>query len=272
LELDRILEEHIERFVRFPETLSSSEKELISTAINKHADLKELAEWFADFYQEIDNQMAVTKPEQGILLTPIQISKVRYREQFQILAAMTPAIRGSSFETVATLAAEKEGTVARILRHTNTRDYKLHLIRREKPTDHERTIFTIKDLGLDLVLNQSRHLQFKATPLLEKLDWNQSTCILKEPLGTCHIELQEMKSDGFVKSIKVNSREFSIIYKRNESLIEIHQDQMGGIYHSTTKILISNVESDDRLFKLSGNNMLSIPVENEKELVIQFFI
>ena len=73
--MKHISESHIERFVRFPETFTSSEKEVIRREMLANPELKAMAEWFTEFYDELDF-LVRNRPSDGIIeLIPIEQKK-----------------------------------------------------------------------------------------------------------------------------------------------------------------------------------------------------
>src|SRR6056297_1173380 len=102
--LKHITESHIEQFVRFPETLSRSEKEIIKKELTRNPELRALALWFAEFYDEVESIKSNLTAEGIIRLQPIKAQKTGSKNTFKILAAMTPSAAKTSLETVATLA------------------------------------------------------------------------------------------------------------------------------------------------------------------------
>lgn len=268
--MKHITEEHIERFVRFPETLTSSEKEVIRRELSANPELKAMAEWFTEFYDELDS-LVTNRPSDGIIrLIPIEHNKPPKRHSFRILAAMTPASDGKSLETIATLASEDNGTVARVLRHKSKRAFKLHLIRRERPVKKERVIFTIEPLNIDLVIDESRHLTFDSSPKLENFDWNRSGFCLREPQLNCMIEVADFNDEKFSKLIEKNGRQVSIEYDKNKKSLIIYQHP-GGFDYPMSRLLVTVDELGETLYRIADERELNVPVRARTRMQLQFF-
>lgn len=265
-----ISEEEIERFVRFPDTLSDEEAERIQSAIAEDKELRQLADWFADFYHELDALALPVSQNTLIPLRPIGKEQAGSGANSPlVLAAMSSSPKAGPMETVATLASEEDQTVARILRNREEREYKIHLIRSEQPTDDEQTIFTIEDLNMDLVLDHSRHLAVEGSARLDELDWEQSTFNLRTPLGKYEIGEPEIKEEGYFETLDLAHHHIS--FQISNGQIEVDMQPTKPPAPVISRVLITGRESGSRLIRLHGETSLSVNNQHEEALTIQFF-
>jgi len=266
--LKNITEEHIERFIRYPESLSDTEKDHIASAISEDAELRHLAEWFADFYGEFDSLTVSIPPKSVIPLHPIKKRDKKSQKKQLVFAAMSTSPQRNTMETVATLASESDRTVARILRNKGNGEYKIHLIRQQAPEENEKTIFTIEDLNMDLVLGSGRHLSFTAGEKLNGLNWQQASCSLRIPLGKCYLTEKELKSSTLEKTVQAGKQQISI--HREDGVLKFTIPQSPGYDDMISRLIISD-ESESKLVHLSGETEFIIPVDKRGPLMIQFF-
>lgn len=267
--MKHISEEHIEQFVRYPETLSKSERDYISKELVSNPELQALALWFAEFYDELDN-MESNQTSAGLIeLKPIKSQKAGQTSSFRILAAMTPRLNAGSLETVATLASEEKETVARVLRNNADNSYKLHLIRREQPDETERTIVSIEPPGIDLVINESRHLTFDSSPKLEQLNWEDSKVLLRIPQLQASLSLEDPDRDlSFI--LEESYRKVSIRYIAENKALLIKEILQSDNDHPLSRLIVSATGAEDKLIHLTADGETSIQFTTD--LRLQFFI
>jgi len=268
--LKTISEEDIERFVRFPDTLTEDERNRIQSAIADNKELRQLADWFAGFYEELDALAPTASRNTLIPLRPIGKGQAGSGAKSPlVLAAMSSSPKVGRVETVATLASEEDQTVARVLRNRKEREYKIHLIRSEQPADDEQTIFTIEDLNMDMVLDRSRHLAVKGNPRLDELDWEQSAFNLRMALGKYEFGEPEIKEEGFSENLDLAHHHISIQISNGQIDVDIQpKETMAPVI---SRVLITGRESGSRLIRLHGETSLSVKKQHEEALTIQFF-
>lgn len=266
--MENISEDHIERYVRFPDTLTAEQKDQITKAITENTELRELADWFKDFYEELDSLTAKEVTKSVIPLYPIEKKENQGNPRHLIFAAMTKAPQKSSMETIATLASEEDQTVARILRNHDRNEYKVHLIRNEQPVENERTIFTIEELNMDLVIDQSRHLSFEAGTKLNELDWQRSSFSLRLPLGACKIDKNDLNNSRLEKTVQIGEQHVSIRWE--EGLLKFNIHQPAKRKNEISRLIISD-KSTSKLIRLNGGSDYSIPIGYFESLAVQFY-
>ena len=263
-----ISEEHIERYGRYPDTLSDEQKEQIKLAISEDPELRQLADWFKDYYEELDSLTAKVVSKSVIPLYPIEKNGIQGNSRHLIFAAMSTAPQKSSMETVATLASEEDRTVARILRNLNRNEYKIHLIRHEQPTKNERTIFTIEELNMDLVIDRSRHLSFKGKTNLDELDWQRASFSLRIPLAECNIDKNDVVKGKIEKTIQAGEQQVSMHWEEGELKFGFSQSIESG--NDINRLIISD-KSSSRLIRLNRKSDYSMPLDDFKSLAVQFY-
>lgn len=269
--MKHITECHIEQFVRYPDSLSRLEREIITKELTRNPELRALALWFAEFYDEVESIKSNLTAEGIIRLQPIKAQKTGSKNRFNILAAMTPSASKSSLETVATLASEEKGTVARILKNHADRSYKLHLIRPDRPSEFERSIFTIETINVDLVINESRHLSFDSSPKFENLVWDEARFLLREYLLTLRLTTKDVSNGNFSTIIEENGRRVSVSLNDSSNTLVIKELESRDIRQPLSRVLISKESGGDTLYKLNVEGETAIPIIVDTHIRLKFY-
>jgi len=269
--LKHITERHIEQFIRFPESLSTSEKEIITKEFSRNPELRALALWFAEFYNEVESVKSNLTAEGIIRLQPIKKQKTGNKNTFKILAAMTPSAAKTSLETVATLASEEKGTVARILKNHADRSYRLHLIRPDRPSEFERSIFTIETINVDLVINESRHLSFDSSPKFDNLVWEEARFLLRESLLTLRMTTKDVSNGDFSTISEGNRRKVSVSFNNPSKTLVVKEGGNRDARQPLSRVLISKESGGDTLYQLNMEGETTIPITVDSHIRLQFY-
>nr|BDD47194.1 hypothetical protein 5 [Balneolaceae bacterium] len=259
--MDKITEEHIEKFVRFPDSLTQTEKKEVRKAISNSQELQDLANWFRSFYKELDDIGKAGK-KHVISLVPFQHhSDTNAKHHPLILAAKSKKRKRDSLETLATFVSKEERTVVRVLYKHSEEKYQIHLIREGEPEEDELFILSVNGIT-DFVIDKRRHITFDSSSKLDAIDWENITLSLRSPIGFFKLGSQELNKEIFGKPLlkngfqieqKKDDQSNSIMVKKSVSTKEI------------TRILIERESAEYEIYHFGLENSLQISFERGQQ-------
>lgn len=262
--MSKINEEHIEKFVAFPELLTKKQKELIEQSIGESDEVKELANWFEEFYYDLDEL------ETNIIkLQPVNF-KSNTNDKNLVLAARSSADSEKvSIETVATFASEKDEILLRLLYFNDENEYQFHLLRDFEPADTEISILSIQECDLDFIIDQSRHVNFSSDKeKIAHLNWGQANIALRFPIAEYTISAKEI--DELTESEYLERQNLKI-YRNSKSLsIRIIRDP-SETSREISRMIIQNESGNYRIFRLKKGQEINFQHPDSTSLRIWLF-
>ena len=263
MKLDYITEDHIEKFVRFPELLSKSEKEKIRKAITESPELQELANWFRNFYDDLD-KVRDAKKRHVISLTPFEHSSAQNSKPSPlILAAKSNKRNKDPLETIATFVSEEEQTVVRVLYKHNSEEYQIHLLRNEEPKEDELFILSIDEIA-DFVIDSSRHISFASNTDLDSIDWDNTSLSLRSPVENFKLTPKRHGNKNSDKSLLKNG--FHIEQNVSDKITEI-KIRKSTSTEGVNRLVTKNEGDSYEIFLFGLDNTVQISLEEGQQNV-----
>ena len=171
-------ETQIEKFVRYPHTLSQKELDDVQQLIESNELARELAEFYRSFYSELD---LINRPSKVIL--NYYKPEITLKPSF-ILAADSKKEVKKSLITKATFSSEESGTLVRILEDNSDESFQIHVLSRLVTKD-ERILIQFDNPPIDLVTEKGGVLKNIMNDSFNVADWSRTTLILSLPKSTC---------------------------------------------------------------------------------------
>ncbi len=237
----QINESHIEKFVRFPESLTADELKAVQEYIANDKTAKELVEFYTNFYAELDQ---LNRP-QTIALRYYK-PKIGFNAPF-VLAADSHHDNSNTIVTKATYSSEETGTLVRILENKRDQSFQLHVLSKLLDTE-ERVLVHFNQPPLDFVTEKGGVLKNIKIETLSAIDWASLTLVLSLPRSNCSYHPDKgifTVCDECTLSVSDNNK---FLFQTTETDIK--------------KVLL---EQDDRieLFSLEGSSLLFTAVVNK---------
>lgn len=173
--MEKITEEILEQYLRFPDELSEQEKKEIEAGLKDSEELRLVYTWLKDFYEEFDKISHETP-------SVVPLKAVRYDAYENgpvVLAAMTQAPDKSTLITKATLVSEEHHTLVRVLENTLDKSLQFYVLSKE-PAGKERAILSIVKPEMDLVTDANGRL--KNVKELSDIQWDTAATLLRIPV------------------------------------------------------------------------------------------
>jgi hypothetical protein len=265
--LDRITEDHIEKFIRYPELLSEKEKEDIQKAITNSAELKRLAVWFQKFYDDLE-ELEQKHSSHTVHLRPLKNSGIQsQKDSALILAAKSPASKKRvPLETLVTYASEEQQIIVRLLRDNMSNHYRVHLLSGEDPTANEMHILTLNEHDIDFVLDATRHLSFQPNDQLAGINWESTSLSLCKPITHRKIS-KDFFQKGFRDLLLIEG--ISMHYDKSDSILHIRKDPL--LAKECSRVVLQGNRLGRKTFRFQGEHSLLLHISDLEPVGIWFF-
>ena len=172
--MDKKIEILLEKYIRYPNELSSEQKEYIRDLLKNDEEANSYYASIYDFYSQLDR---INKP------TVIELGYKNFESKVGgplVLSAMTPITKSAPLITKATFASDDESTLIRILEDTVTEIYQIHVLAKTIG-ENDRLLLGIKNTGIQLVTNKGGKLKGIDKSIFSGLDLASSQVILRLP-------------------------------------------------------------------------------------------
>ena len=181
--MDKITEIQIERYIRFPNTLTAEEFRIIKLYLAENEEARSIAIWFQQFYSEFDQ-----------LSRPSIVTLDYYKPKAQnggplVLAADSGPDNSMELVTRATFLAEQEGTLVRILEDKRNQKYQIHVLSKFLNED-ERVLINIDQQSLEIVTDRGGKIKNIEEPVMSDINWKSASVVLRLPSSTCSFDPQ----------------------------------------------------------------------------------
>lgn len=265
--MKHITEEHIEKFVRYPELLSKDEKNAIKEVIGQSRELRQLAQWFEDFYADLD-ELDRKHGDHVVSLQPIDYKSAQGSPHNQLIFAAKSDVKQEEglLETLATFASEEQQIIVRILRDNGKEQYQIHLLYEEEPNENEMNILTLIDRDIDFIIDSSRHVSFPLDEQWEDIDWQKVSLSLRKPLTYRKIS-KEYLSDDCLDLLLIEG--ISVRLHQTDSVLKIKKDPL--ISKECSRVVIKGKNMGCRLFRFREDHKLKVSLSQLEPVSVWFF-
>ena len=195
------LEEKIEQYIRYPETLSETEREVIRISIEKNDHVAKLAKWFREFYKLADKRAGKAKSTR-FELNPIRHKPAEDDHRF-VLAAMSPKAATDGVDEIMTYVSEANQTVLRVLKNNRQNTINLHVIS-SRLDDNESAILYIKEKDRYIITKPGGKLSLPYGKPWTKNDLIWKNCEILLPLETFSLADIQKKERITVEELNVS--------------------------------------------------------------------
>jgi hypothetical protein len=150
-------------------------------------------------------------------LKPLYSRDIYNRGYITVLAAMTPTKDIGRFKTVVTLAAEREKTLVRIIRDTQTGAYKFYVLT-ENPERKAYALLSFPEISTDFVTDERGQLEVDIDTVNDDDMWASLSGVLRLSIAEAEISTDESaqnlistktKEDLYSLSLRLDSGKFS---------------------------------------------------------------
>lgn len=185
----REVNEHIiERYIRYPETLSEQERREVEQLLEDSAEAKAIHRFLTKYYAEFDE---LTQVNSGVI--PLSIKPKANISGPVILAAKSSSNSPKALVTKATLISEEQKTLVRVLENQETELLQFHVLS-EREQLNGYTILSLDNPQVDLVTDANGKL--KDVKGLSNVKWEQVQALLRVPVFKKEIDIENL-SKGF---------------------------------------------------------------------------
>lgn len=244
--MDNAIEILLERYIRFPETLSPDERNEAQSLILHDKGVKKYVHWLQTFYKEYD-----------VLKRPI-VFELEYKS-FElsgggafILSAMTESIQQQTLTTIATFYSSDETALIRVLKENESNTYQIHAIS-NFITVNDRLILGFKNTGLDMITEPGGKLRDIPAHYFNEIDWKSTRIVVRPPIG-------EYKSCGSVNSESLSLLEHSeLLIKGSECTFSVDDERI-------SRVLVEIGEKVELLILENGRATFNIDPNRDFQL------
>lgn len=263
--MKKIKEEDIERYVRFPGSLSREEYAHIQQAIEDSPELAQLCHWFASYYRQVNRLSGASSRE----IPLFYCSSADKESRIVVLSAMSPETKSShELHTLATFASEKEQMIVRFLQESGTDRFKLHLIRNTDPTEHELSMICMPQYDINLLVDATRHLDFESFGDFELINWQDVQLALRLPTG--HVSLDPANLNTQTLAQKTGHLCGEVFLEEDESMLKV--DLQLNEEAAARPVLVCQRNGQKTQYRADENEIIKIPIlETDSKIHLWFF-
>jgi hypothetical protein len=250
--LKKPTENDIETLICNPESLSAERKEWITLWIEKDSQLRQIAEWYREFYSHFQE---VKKIKEKLPAHPVVIElKAADREKKPangyVLAAQTTTIAEGVYKSLKTMISEEHHTLLRVLYDYKQKTSRIHVISSYLEDDDIVLIETSDGNIFTSNPGNTVDIPESELPRNKIIEWDK--CRIHIPI--CRIDFYRDKYTGFVtysfgksideidtNRIPVHISDSSVTVSVSEMDKRIRADKL--ILHTESKTLFDTLES-----------------------------
>lgn len=234
--MDTISELDIERFVRFPNELSEEEFRRIKVYLAEHEEAKAIADWFKNFYSELDH---LDRPS----IIKLHYFKAKAQPRGPLVLAADSGSPEVELATRATFSSEENGTLVRILEDTRKHQYQIHVLSKFLKQD-ERVIINIDQQPLDIVTDRGGKIKNIEQKVMSDINWRHASVVLRLPCSTCsynpdNAEMPFVVCDQCTLNMDGNQVHFSTSEKEITRVLLDQNDQTKLLYLEEQELIFT---------------------------------
>jgi hypothetical protein len=261
--VNRITEQDIEQYIRFPESQSDHKRTAVEKALEASSELQEIAAFFRE-YDSIFSQLDSSSLKKHVILLTHHASRRAADSSNRLLLAAQTNQDTPVYRTIATLTSEEDETLVKVFDAETDAEYHVQVIS-NLLDDNEPCILSLPTIGTDLIIGKGGKLTFTPDFDIEEYNWEHSGFALRIPAEkiSCRTEdfdgeLQRVNDGQYNVKLAVQDQKLSgKVSIKNNSKIDI------------TRVLVTS-EKSRHLVRITDDSF-RIPISDCEEFNIWLF-
>ena len=255
------IENQIEAYIRYPESLTEEEKREIRKQIDTDTEVAASYAWFAGFYRAYDdlreNRKPGKKPDSVIKLIPLEEDPGAERNRF-VLAAQSSDSNGAAIDTVRTFASEEHRMLLRALHYKNKDEVRIHVLSEQIEKD-DVILFDVPEESLLMVTSPGGKLSADTKDIQPEIVKNWKACTVHLPVCRVNGFGKKRPGSGYLAGKSVFSDEIiPIEMEVGDNKVEISPTLESS--DTVCKHLVVYKNNQSTIIKMN-NGMAVLPME-----------
>lgn len=244
-------ENDIETLISNPESLTDNQREWISFWIEKDSQLRQIAEWYREFYRTYQEVKTIKDkhPSPPLVVELVAADREKKPANGYVLAAQTTAIADGVYKSLKTLISEEHHTLLRVLYDCRHKTSRIHVI--SSYLEDDDIVLIESDEGKIFTSNPGNTIDIPESELPRNKIIGWEKCRIHIPM--CRIDFYRDKHTGSVtysfgktideidtNRININISDESILVSVPVAEEKILADKL--ILHTETKTLFDTLK------------------------------